>query len=313
MLNNSNCPVVGTPTIFISGYSIILFLGLILNVAALYCFFRLPQLRSPTTVYMKNLAFSDLLLVCTLPLRIYSYMDTSKHLPQWLCMATGTMLLLNMYGSIFFLACISLDRCLAVCFPLRSKRFRQRAPWVCAGVWCINIVACSMAYIMTLRIGTNETGNSSCLAGEPPVVRMIGPTVGSLVSGFLIPLGIMSLSSWALLRAVGRSQLVQTGMVNKEKIVHMLTANLTIFLLCFLPYHAILLLYQLPKADLCLNEYYKITLLIACCNAVLDPLAYYFAAETLKRTLVKEMRLVGESDISGEKLKISGVLPANGL
>ncbi|XP_053320883.1 lysophosphatidic acid receptor 6-like [Spea bombifrons] len=307
MFNYSSCQISGT-VIFIAGYSAILILGLFFNIAALYFFFRLPQLQSPTTVYMKNLAFSDLLLVCTLPLRIYDYTVSDPagrgySVPQWLCDAVGTLLLLNMYGSIFLLACISLDRCLAVCFPLRSKRIRRWAPWICVAVWCLNMGSSVMAYSISSNGFQKNTTNKQCFHGQPPFVTMIGPTVGALVIGFLVPFIIMSVSSWTLLRAIGRSQLVEIGLVNKEKIVRMLATNLAIFLVCFLPYHTVLVLYQLWKANHCLHEVYKITLLVACSNAVLDPLTYYFVAETLKKTLIKEIKLIGESDNSAEKMK----------
>uniref|UniRef100_A0A8C5QV50 G-protein coupled receptors family 1 profile domain-containing protein n=1 Tax=Leptobrachium leishanense TaxID=445787 RepID=A0A8C5QV50_9ANUR len=287
-------------TIFISGYSIILVLGLFLNVIALYFFFRLPELRSPTTIYMKNLAFTDLLLVCTLPLRIYYYTETNPILPQWLCRVTGILLLLNMYGSVFLLTGISLDRCLAVCFPLRSKIFRDHVPWICTGLWVFNIICCVTFYYITSK--DNPTERCLCINEKPDFLMNSFATITSIVSGFLVPLGIMTVSSWALLKAVWRSQLAQTGFVNKCKIVRMLVTNLTIFLVCFLPYHMVLLLYQILGSNRSLDDYYGVTLLVACCNAVLDPLAYYFASDTLQRTMVREMRLVGESEVSAEKV-----------
>uniref|UniRef100_A0A8C5QTV6 G-protein coupled receptors family 1 profile domain-containing protein n=1 Tax=Leptobrachium leishanense TaxID=445787 RepID=A0A8C5QTV6_9ANUR len=314
MSNNSNCADSRQRTeIFTSGYSIILLLGLFLNVIALYFFFRLPQLRSPTTIYMKNLAFTDLILVCTLPLRIYDYAETNPLLPQWLCRATGILFLLNIYGSVFLLAGISLDRCLAVCFPLRSKMFRHHAPWICAGLWVFNIITCFTFYYITSKNNPTENDNNCpCYRKTPTFVKKIGPALASIVSGFFVPLGIMTVSSWALLKAVGRSRLTQTGLVNKWKIVRMLVTNLTIYLFCFLPYHIVLLLYQILGNNQSLDDYYRIALLVACSNAVLDPLAYYFAAETLQRTMVKEMRLVGESEVSAEKIRTSGSLSAKG-
>ncbi|XP_063302059.1 lysophosphatidic acid receptor 6-like [Pelobates fuscus] len=310
MSNNSSDQIYVNNAVFISGYSIILGLGFVLNFAALCFFYRLPQLRSPTNVYMKNLAFADILLVCTLPLKIYDYTETQPTLPSRLCQVVGTLFLLNMYGSIFLLACISMDRCLAVCFPLRSKSFRHYAPWICASAWGLNIISCSMVHIFSNKETFENTSNNCCFHMRPSVLTRKSTTVLSVVIGFMVPLGIMAVSSWALLRAVGHSQLVQIGVVNKEKIVRMLVTNLAIFLLCFLPYHVILLCYQFLKTDL--FNYYQITLLIACSNAVLDPIAYYFAAETIQRTVVKEMRLVGESDASAEKLRSSASLPPKG-
>ncbi|OCT59457.1 lysophosphatidic acid receptor 4 [Xenopus laevis] len=296
MSNNSSCWSL-SPRIYLSGYSIILTLGLLLNISALWLFIvRLPSLRSPTKVYMKNLAFADFLLVCTLPLMIYQHaspIGTDFTKIQTLCTIAATFLLLNMYGSIFLLACISLDRCLAICYPLRSQSFRRFAPWVCAGVWMLNLGACGSFY---LKPNTNSTSTNECFSSHPLRVTKMVSTIASLFMGFLVPLGIMVVSSCSLLRAVRKSQSVQDGTVNRSKLVHMLTANLAIFLFCFLPYHAVLLSYQIWEKDCILKEAYKIALLMACSNTVLDPMAYYFATETMQKKIVEEKtRLAGGS------------------
>ncbi|OCT90586.1 lysophosphatidic acid receptor 6 [Xenopus laevis] len=301
MSNNSSCQF--SPTVYLSGYSIILTLGLFLNITALWLFIiRLPSLRSPTKVYMKNLAFADFLLVCTLPLMIYQHAaphETDFIKIKTLCTIGAIFLLLNMYGSIFLLACISLDRCLAICFPLRSQRFRRFAPWVCAGVWMLNLGACGT---FLLNRSSNSTSTNECFPSHPHLLTKPVPTIASLFMGFLVPLGIMVVSSCSLLRAVSKSQSAQDGKVNRSKLVHMLTANLAIFLFCFLPYHAVLLSYQIWTKGCILNEAYKIALLMACSNTVLDPIAYYFAAETMQKKIVEEkIRLAGGSGGENEK------------
>ncbi|XP_075439197.1 lysophosphatidic acid receptor 6-like [Ascaphus truei] len=301
MSSNCSACLANCQLIYTSLYSVIMGLGLGLNMAALGVFARLPQLRSPTTVYMRNLAVADLVLAATLPVRVLHYAQGWQP-SRWLWELAGCVLLLNMYGSIFLLACISLDRCLAVCFPLSSQPFRRRAPWVCVGVWAFTVGSCVSSYVVGLA--SRNSSNASCLDNRPPLVTMMAPTVGALVLGFLAPLGIMAAGSWALVRAVGRSRSAQEGMVNRGKILRMLTANVAIFLLCFLPYHTVLLLYQLLNNTSGLNEAYKMALLAACCNTVLDPLAYYFATETFKTTWTGErQRLAMGSEASMERVK----------
>ncbi|XP_073478996.1 lysophosphatidic acid receptor 6-like [Aquarana catesbeiana] len=309
MANNTNCSEVSS-AVYLSGYSIIAVLGLIFNLLAIYFLCHLPQQRSPTTVYMKNLAFADLLLVITLPLRIYGYTlsDSTSGLNVLLCRIAGSFLLLNMYGSIFLLTCISLDRCLAVCYPLRSRRFRQSACWICAGVWLLNVVACFGSQLPYNNISSTENFTGNCLHGKPPFVTKKIPTIGSLTTGFFIPAVVITFSSVALLKSMTQSQVVREGMINKVKVVRMLTANILIFLLCFLPYHIVLLLYQVKNESCYLDKAYGITLLVACINTVLDPFLYYFTSETMKNIVKEEMkvgkaRFIELSEISFEKHK----------
>ncbi|XP_077326724.1 lysophosphatidic acid receptor 6-like [Lithobates pipiens] len=311
MANNSNCSEVSS-AVYLSGYSIIAVLGLIFNLLAIYFLCHLPQQRSPTTIYMKNLAFADLLLVITLPLRIYGYAlsDNASDLNILTCRIAGLFLLLNMYSSIFLLTCISLDRCLAVCYPLRSRRFRQSACWICAGVWLFNVVACFGSQLPYSNSTSNSTAafEGNCLHGKPPFVTMKIPTIGSLTTGFFIPAVVITFSSVALLKSMTRSQVVREGMINKVKVVRMLTANILIFLLCFLPYHIVLLLYQVKNESCFLDKAYGITLLVACINTVLDPFLYYFTSETMKNIVKEEMkvgkaRFIELSELSFEKHK----------
>lgn len=313
MANNSNCTEVSS-AVYLSGYTIIGVLGLIFNLLAIYFLCHLPQQRSPTTIYMKNLAFADLLLVITLPLRIYGYTlsDSESNLNILPCRIAGSFLLLNMYGSIFLLTCISLDRCLAVCYPLRFQRFRQSACWICAGVWLYNVIAC-FGFQLPFGNTNNSTaalmGNlGNCLHGKPPFVTKKIPTIGSLTTGFLIPAVVITFSSVALLKAMTHSQVVREGMINKVKVVRMLTANILIFLLCFLPYNIVLLLYQVKNESCYLDKAYGITLLVACTNTVLDPFLYYFTSETMKNIVKEEIkvgkaRFIELSEISFEKHK----------
>ncbi|XP_069839190.1 lysophosphatidic acid receptor 4-like [Dendropsophus ebraccatus] len=303
MSNNNSCQLL-SHVVYLSGYSIISPIGLVMNSIAIFLFFHMNKMRSPTIVYMKNLAITDLLLACTIPLKIYSYtVDQSKismEVQFWICNIFGSFLLLNMYGSIFLLTCISFDRYLAVCFPLRSQRFRQKAAWICVGVWVLNITSCVVSYVRY----TDSYANSSCLDGRPPFVTKTEPTIGAVGIGFLIPLGVIVISSAAMLRSMEQSQVVQDGLVNKLKVIRMLATNTTIFLLCFLPYHLVLFIYQFM--DNCiLEEAYQFTLLTACWNTVLDPFAYYFTTDTIRNVVKEEIKagkkFLDMSDLSFEK------------
>ncbi|XP_078525703.1 lysophosphatidic acid receptor 6-like isoform X1 [Lissotriton helveticus] len=271
--------------IFVGSYTMIFCLGLILNIVALCIFCWGTRIHSLTTTYMKNLAFSDLLLIFSLPLRIHYY-STNAELPQRICDIMGVILLVNMYASIFFLTCISWDRCMAVCFPInpRIKSLRKRAKCICFGVWTLTVGASIPAYF--LGTVSNDTQKNSCFESRPLHVTQYGSVFSSLTIGFAIPLTIMAICSWALIRAIKKSVVAQMELVDSKKIRNMIVTNLTIFLLCFLPYHSVLLLYLIEKEPSKLDFAYRCTMLVACFNTILDPLAYYFATETFQKTVV---------------------------
>ncbi|XP_071756614.2 lysophosphatidic acid receptor 4 [Centroberyx gerrardi] len=267
--------------VFVSVYTVISVVGLILNLTALVIF-RHTKSRSHTTVYMTNLAIADLLLVLTLPMRIYYHLGYTG-LPQKLCDWVGLVLLANMYGSIFLLTCICFDRCMAVTFPMspRVREGRKKAPLICLGVWTLTFGASLPVYLSKWNELSRE---EHCFETLPVYATRPVVVFSTLFMGFGIPLVVMLICSWGLVRAIRRSAVAQTDLVDSKKIQRMIAASLLIFLLSFLPYHATLgLLYLYGKAVPCpLLAAYHYSLMVACLNAVLDPIAYYFTTETFR-------------------------------
>lgn len=267
---------------FVGLYVLIFVAGLTLNLIAVVVFFCHTKTRSHTTVYMTNLALADLFMVCTLPVRICYHLDI--HLPQSLCDLMGMVLLINMYGSIFLLSCTSLDRCVAVCFPMspRVREVRKKAPFICLGVWVLTVGASLPIYLTKSQDKQNQT---QCFGTFPIYATRAIAVNSSLTVGFGVPLMVMLISSWGFIRAIRQSQVAQTELVDGRKIQRMIAMCLVIFVCCFVPYHlTLLLLYWHQDSIPCsLVTSYRYSLMVACLNAVLDPLAYYFTTETFRR------------------------------
>lgn len=82
--------------------------------------------RNELGVYLINLSVADLLYIITLPL----WIDYFLHHDNWIhgqesCKLFGFIFYTNIYVSIAFLCCISLDRYLAVAYPLRFAKVRR--------------------------------------------------------------------------------------------------------------------------------------------------------------------------------------------
>ncbi|XP_072447392.1 lysophosphatidic acid receptor 6 [Chiloscyllium punctatum] len=286
---NGSClnPKQWTDHLYVTLFSFIFLLGLLFNTLALVFFFRFTKIRSQTTVYMKNLACTDLLLVASLPVRILYYVDR-RTLPPLLCELTGLIFLVNMYGSIFFLTCISLDRCVAICFPMKSRvnSLRGQAKWISAGVWLLVVGASIPPYLLIRKPGNATEECQLCFHQKPSYVTNPATVVPTLLVGYGIPLSTILVCSLALLRGVHRSSAARMDYVDWHKIRNMVAANVVIFVICFLPYHTVLLLYlAAPSQERALGASYRATISVACLNAIFDPLAYYFATETFQKSV----------------------------
>lgn len=146
-------------------YSVVFVLGLITNCAALFVFCFRMKMRNETTMFMTNLALSDLVFVFTLPFKVFY--NVNQHWPfgDGLCKVSGTAFITNIYGSMLFLTCISVDRFLAIVYPFRSRsiRTRRNAALVCAAVW-LTIVGggISVTFFSTINSTTRAT---TCFEG----------------------------------------------------------------------------------------------------------------------------------------------------
>lgn len=267
---------------FVSMYSFITVIGLVLNLIALVVFCSNVKSRSYTIIYMTNLACADLLLILTLPMRIYYHLGFPG-LHQGICNILGLVLKANMYSSVFLLTSICFDRCLAVTFPMsaRVQGFRKKATCVCLGIWLLTFGASVPIYFSRVENGTQ----SNCFDSQP--IFAIQPIVvfPTLFVGFGIPLVLMLICSWFLVRAVRQSTVAQSDLVDSSKISKMIATSLLIFLVSFLPYHATLLVLSLNRHHITcpMLVAYRYSLVVACFNTVLDPVAYYFTTDTFRR------------------------------
>ncbi|XP_008563845.1 PREDICTED: G-protein coupled receptor 55, partial [Galeopterus variegatus] len=116
-------------------------LGLLLNLLAIHGFSTFLKKRWPayaaTSIYMINLAVFDLLLVLSLPFK----MALSHVRPPFpsLCTLVECLYFISMYGSIFTICFISLDRFLAIRYPLLVSHLRspRKIFGICCTIWAL--------------------------------------------------------------------------------------------------------------------------------------------------------------------------------
>ncbi|XP_048371057.1 lysophosphatidic acid receptor 4 [Sphaerodactylus townsendi] len=276
-------------------YSVVFILGLITNCASLFMFCFRIKMRNETTIFMTNLAFSDLLFVFTLPFKIFY--NFNRHWPfgDTLCKISGTAFLTNIYGSMLFLTCISVDRFLAIVYPFRSRtiRTRKNSAIVCAGVWILVLSGGISASLFS----TTNTYNTSTTCFEGFSKRIWKTYLSKItifieVVGFIIPLMLNLTCASLVLRTLRKPDTLSQIGTNKDKVLRMIVVHVAIFIVCFVPYNSILFLYALVRSQAIANcslerfarTLYPITLCVATLNCCFDPFIYYFTSESFQKS-----------------------------
>ncbi|TRY90246.1 hypothetical protein DNTS_005106 [Danionella cerebrum] len=277
-------------------YSVAFVLGLATNCASLFVFCCRMKMRNETTLFMTHLALSDLVFVFTLPFKIFY--NVSRHWPfgDTLCKISGGAFITNIYGSMLFLTCISVDRFLAIVYPFRSLSIRtRRNAWiVCATIWLL-ILGGGMS--VTFFSSTNQSKTSTtCFEGfskKTWKTYLSKITIFIEVMGFLIPLMINLACSSMVLRTLRRPEtLCQIG-TYKQRVLRMIVVHLAIFIVCFVPYNSVLFVYAMVRTralascwvERLARTLYPITLCIATFNCFFDPVVYYFTSESFQKSL----------------------------
>uniref|UniRef100_A0A1A7W9N3 G protein-coupled receptor 68 n=1 Tax=Iconisemion striatum TaxID=60296 RepID=A0A1A7W9N3_9TELE len=272
-------------------YILVLLVGVPSNLYSLYHAVLQLKQKNELGVYLLNLTVSDLLYQASLPLWLqYIFQGDDWRHREWLCQLCGFLLYENIYISIGFLCCISLDRYLAVVHPLRFNALRSmKAAWLASAIIWTKEIAVGIVFFRHKELSTDRTNQSVCFEHYPMRPWEYNINYYRFIVGFLFPLAILSISYLCVLRAVGRSAGTQPD--QKTRIRQLVSSTILIFLVCFSPYHIFLLVRTLLERDCAFIEgvfnYYHLSLMLTTLNCVADPALYCFVSESARRGLYR--------------------------
>ncbi|XP_075904806.1 G-protein coupled receptor 68 [Nelusetta ayraudi] len=277
--------------LFSSIYILVLVIGVPANLYSLYHAAVQLRQKNELGVYLMNLTVSDLLYLASLPLWLqYIFQDDDWQHREWLCQLCGFLLYENIYISIGFLCCISLDRYLAVVHPLRFPFLRSmRAAWLVSAIIWLKELSVGVVFFLHKELSRNKMNQSVCFEHYPMRPWEYPLNYYRFAVGFLFPLAILTVSYLCVLRAVGRSAGTQPD--QKSRIRQLVGSTILIFLVCFSPYHVFLLVRTLLERDcdfiIGIFNYYHLSLLLTTLNCLADPALYCFVSESARHGLLE--------------------------
>uniref|UniRef100_A0A915MSN5 G-protein coupled receptors family 1 profile domain-containing protein n=1 Tax=Meloidogyne javanica TaxID=6303 RepID=A0A915MSN5_MELJA len=127
-------------------YGLILLIGLFGNICTCLVILKNKSMQNPTNYYLFSLAVSDLLILTLgLPMELYGVFDVlyPYKFGEFVCKGRAFLIEFTSYASILTITCFSVERWLAICFPLRIKLFStlDRAIRVIIAVWICAFIA----------------------------------------------------------------------------------------------------------------------------------------------------------------------------
>ncbi|KAJ7990557.1 hypothetical protein DPEC_G00301630 [Dallia pectoralis] len=260
-----------------------LVVGLPLNLAALYLIvFRLRR-WTESSVYLSNLIVNDVLLLFSLPFKMYAY-ERTWDLSMTFCSFLESLVFVNVYGSIVFIVCVSADRYVSLQFPFsKGLRSPRKAALVCLAVWAVIFGFTAPVYQLHERDNATlaNANATKCFQDFSKKTWQKKWIIVTLESVFLVCTACVMFFSVRVMHIL--RQLRQRNPLDKKlrnnKSVKIVLSNLVAFLLCFIPYHVTVFIYFLAKSHTenpsFLRKCVHIASTVGSVNCLTDGFCYY--------------------------------------
>ncbi|KAL1278583.1 hypothetical protein QQF64_025256 [Cirrhinus molitorella] len=220
-------------------YGIEMCVALIGNIFALWLLVTRERQNWHTgVVFSCNLVICDILYVLTLPLLIIYYDNEKKwNFGNAACKIERFLFNCNLYGSIFFIMCISVNRYLAIVFPFftRSYVLPKHAKIASVLTWFIVIIIS----LPVLKFAGTEVIQTNTLCTSSHDETLIKPhfkyTLFLMVVGCMIPLLVTFASYLGVIWTVLKNKNITT--LEKRKVALMVALVCILYATSFVPYH----------------------------------------------------------------------------
>lgn len=275
-------------------YLIVFILSMAGNGVVIYVVCMMKTARTRTNIYLMHLAIADVLFSLTLP-----FMAIDVHygwvFGDFLCKVLSGFIEVSVYSSVFLLACISVDRHLAIVRATHAVLAHRRLLKVnCVLVWVVAGLLSIPVLIQKSSIPTEDLGQTICyetLVGDSSDQWHINMYILRQSLGFFLPLMVMAICySWTL------AKLLHTRNQHRHKAIRVILAVVIAFVLCWLPYNVTALIHLLMQSgalevETCEARYrvevaQNVTQVLAYMHCVVNPVLYAFIGENFRNQLL---------------------------
>ncbi|XP_055114952.1 G-protein coupled receptor 15 [Symphalangus syndactylus] len=275
-------------------YTAVFLTGALGNLVLMGALHFKPGSRRLIDIFIINLAASDFIFLVTLPL----WVDKEASLGLWrtgsfLCKGSSYMISVNMHCSVLLLTCMSVDRYLAIVWPVVSRKFRRTdsAYVVCASIWFISCLL-GLPTLLSREL-TLIDDKPYCAEKKATPIKLIWSLV-ALIFTFFVPL-LSIVTCYCCIARKLCAHYQQSGKHNKKlkKSIKIIFIVVAAFLVSWLPFNTFKLLaivsglrqeHYFPSAILQLGM--EVSGPLAFANSCVNPFIYYIFDSYIRRAIV---------------------------
>ncbi|KAM9493491.1 P2Y purinoceptor 11-like isoform 1-T5 [Clarias gariepinus] len=234
-------------------------------------------------VFTCNLVISDILYALTLPLLVdYYARDRNWTFGEAACKLERFLFTCNLYASIYFIMCISVNRYLGIVHPFFTRTYVQtkHAKIISLMVW---IVVAGLASPILYYSGVSKT-RCSLFADSASKSKKFMFRVFMAVIGCLVPFLATFASYFGVIWVVFKNENIT--LLEKKKVALMVCTVCVLYAVSFVPYHSLQILHFKLKAEGIANYYvrngYQVSKALACLNMCLHPILYMAVFDSIR-------------------------------
>lgn len=237
--------------------------------------------RTVNTTWYLSLAISDFVFCAFLPFSVTQMVMEDWVFGRWMCKFVPSILFLNMFSSIFLLVIISVDRCVSVVFPVWAQNHRtiKKAAVIVFLAWLLAI-ALSVPTVI-FRDVSSHLGRTICFnnyTSDRYSHNIVA--LSRLLTGFVVPFIVIFICYSIIILKLRNNR-----MTKSSKPFKIMTALVAAFFICWLPYHAFIML-EINHENLDSNLLtigLKVGTLMAAANSFLNPVLYVFMGNDFRQ------------------------------
>ncbi|XP_043090149.1 proteinase-activated receptor 1-like [Puntigrus tetrazona] len=279
-----------------SFYIFIILISLPMNALALVAFTCRIREKKPAVIYMSHLACVDLLFTLLLPLKIHYQLNSSDWVfGEALCRVISAAYYCYMYCSILLMMCMSVDRLLAVVFPIASLTWRstRKASCVCVLVWLLALAGTVPLLLVRQTLNTENVGITCHDVLYHTQLYVYLFSILSCLCFFLpLVVTIVSYSTIIYVLSVKSDHFATSPSSSdkRRKAVILTIAVLIVFVMCFAPTNGILLYHCVHLAagnhsgeENSSYTAYLVAVCLGSSSVFVDPLLYYYGSSQCRK------------------------------
>ncbi|MBZ3872323.1 C-C chemokine receptor type 1 [Sciurus carolinensis] len=272
-------------------YSLVFVIGLIGNILVVLVLVQHRRLQSMTSIYLLNLAISDLLFLFTLPFWIDYKLKDNWVFSNATCQLLSGLYYLGLYSEIFFIILLTIDRYLAIVHAVFALRARTVTFGIVTSLvtWALAILAAVPGFYFS-KVQWEFT-RYTCSLHFPRQSLREWKRFQALklnILGLVLPLLVMIVCYTGII-----SILLSRPNEKKAKAVRLIFAIMLIFFLFWTPYNLTMFLsafqeylftnqcVQSKQLDLAI----QVTEVIAYTHCCANPIIYVFVGERFRKYL----------------------------